>query len=243
MTDVSQLTEPQRALRTVARDLAEYELRPHAADWDETEEFPDRSWDLLREAGLLGTHDADRIRRLEPWSPRGVRRDRGDRADRLASAMALQMAILNGPPRANLSLGSDDQRRRYLPGACDGSRYFAIAMTEPQAGSDGLNLQTTLTSDGSGFRLSGTKCFITGGARADTYLVFCRAPGTVGTSWRRRCSRRTWATRLRRANHRTQNGRKRCRRGRTALRRSTDRIGCCTDRSGRGSPSAVPPSW
>ena len=94
--------------------------------------------------------------------------------------MALQMN-LNGPPRAILSLGSDDQRRRYLPGACDGSRYFVIAMTEPQAGSDGLNLQTTLTSDGSGFRLSGTKCFITGGARADTYLVFCRAPGTVGT--------------------------------------------------------------
>ena len=54
MTDVSQLTESQRALRVVARDLAESELRPHAAQWDETERFPDRSWDLIREAGLLG---------------------------------------------------------------------------------------------------------------------------------------------------------------------------------------------
>ncbi len=54
MTDVSQLTEPQRALRMVARYLAESELRPHAAQWDETETFPERSWDLLREAGLLG---------------------------------------------------------------------------------------------------------------------------------------------------------------------------------------------
>jgi hypothetical protein len=164
----------------VARDLAESELRPHAAQWDETETFPERSWDLLREAGLLGLtmptefggsgHGVLEACIVIEEIARGC----------LASAMALQMNV-NGPPRAILSLGSDDQRRRYLPGACDGSRYFAIAMTEPQAGSDGLNLQTTLSSDGSGFRLSGTKCFITGGARADTYLVFCRAPDTVGT--------------------------------------------------------------
>ena len=124
MTDVSQLTEPQRALRIVAPDLAESELRPHAAQWDETETFPERSSELLREAGLLGTHDADRVRRLG----HGVLKAcivieeiaRGCLAEH---AMALQMNV-NGPPRAILSLGSDDQRRRYLPGACDGSRCF-----------------------------------------------------------------------------------------------------------------------
>jgi alkylation response protein AidB-like acyl-CoA dehydrogenase len=98
----------------------------------------------------------------------------------LASAMALQMNV-NGPPAAIGRLGTEDQRRRYLPGAADGSRYFAIAMTEPQAGSSGMDLATSLRPDGDGFRLNGAKCYITGGARATDYLVFCRAEGTRGS--------------------------------------------------------------
>jgi alkylation response protein AidB-like acyl-CoA dehydrogenase len=53
-------------------------------------------------------------------------------------------------------------------------------MTEPQAGSDGVSLASTLTPDGDGFRLTGTKCHITGAASAHAFLVFCRAPDTSG---------------------------------------------------------------
>jgi len=88
---------------------------------------------------------------------------------------------LNGPPRAILALGSDEQRRRYLPGAVSGERYFAVAISEPQAGSAATELQTRLEPDGDGFRLVGEKCFITGGQRANTFLVFCRAAGSEGS--------------------------------------------------------------
>lgn len=175
----TELTARQIELRGRARTVAEGELRPHAAEWDEREEFPERSYAQLRAHGLvgltvpveyggqgLGVFEACLV--LEEVA-RGC----------LASAMTVQMN-LNGPPRVIARLGDEGQRRRYLPGAADGSRYFAVAMTEPQAGSDGTALATELRPDGTGYRLRGTKCHITGAARADTFLVFCRAPDTSG---------------------------------------------------------------
>ena len=175
------LSPEQEALRERARRLAEDELRPHAARWDAEEAFPERSLEAMRRFGLLGltvprgyggeglgTFEACLV--LEELA-RGC----------MASAMVAQM-FLNGPPRALAVLGTEAQRERLLPGVAAGERYFAIAMTEPEAGSAGTDLVTTLRPDGDGFRLTGTKCSITGGARADTFVVFCRAPDTRGPS-------------------------------------------------------------
>ncbi|MEA2382909.1 MAG: hypothetical protein QOH72_2880 [Solirubrobacteraceae bacterium] len=175
------LSPGQEALRERARRLAAEELRPHAARWDAEEVFPERSLEAMRRSGLLGltvprryggeglgTFEACLV--LEELA-RGC----------MASAMVAQM-FLNGPPRALAVLGTEEQRERLLPGVAAGERYFAIAMTEPEAGSAGTDLVTTLHPDGDGFRLAGTKCSITGGARADTFVVFCRAPDTRGPS-------------------------------------------------------------
>jgi alkylation response protein AidB-like acyl-CoA dehydrogenase len=176
-----ELSDAQEQLRERARRLAEEELRPHAARWDAEEAFPEPSLEALRRSGLLaltvpegyggeglGTFEACLV--LEELA-RGC----------MASAMVAQM-FLNGPPRALALLGSAEQRGRLLPGVAAGTRYFAIAMTEPEAGSAGTDLVTTLRREGAELRLTGTKCFITGGARADTFLVFCRAQGTRGAN-------------------------------------------------------------
>jgi alkylation response protein AidB-like acyl-CoA dehydrogenase len=176
-----ELTAEQVDLRDRARRLAEVELRPHAAHWDEAEVFPERSYEALRESGLLaltvpteyGGHGSGFLEAcivLEELA-RGC----------MASALVAQM-FLNGPPRAIARLGTEEQCRRLLPGVAAGTRYCAIAMTEPAAGSAGLELSTTLRADGPNYRLTGTKCFITGGARADTFLVFCRAEDTTGAA-------------------------------------------------------------
>jgi len=147
--------------------------------WDETETFPERSYQAMRDEGLIGLTVAEQYggQGLGVFEACLVLEELAREC--MASAMTLQMNV-NGPPRAIARYGSAEQRHRFLPGAADGSRYFAIAMTEPQAGSDGLALQTTLTEDGDAFRLDGAKCHITGGDRADTILVFCRAAGTSG---------------------------------------------------------------
>lgn len=173
------LSPGQEALVTRARTLAEEVLRPSAARWDEEERFPDASHRALVESGLLGLtvpqayggqgHGVFEACLVLEELARGC----------MASALIAQM-YLNGPPRAIAVLGTEEQRRRYLPEAVSGERYFAVAMTEPQAGSAGTDLATTLRRDGDGYRLTGEKCYITGGDRADTFLVFCRATDTTG---------------------------------------------------------------
>jgi alkylation response protein AidB-like acyl-CoA dehydrogenase len=179
MRDANARSRPAAVADHVLRatEIAQRDLKRLASRWDENEEFPEETYELLRETGLIGmtvpleyggqgfsTLDACLV--LEKIA-----------AGCTATAMALQMNV-NGPPIAISRLGDEAMKRRYLPGAADGSRYFAIAMTEPSAGSDGTALKTMLAKDGAGFRLSGEKCYITGGARADTFLVFCRADGS-----------------------------------------------------------------
>lgn len=174
-----ELTPEQEELVARARELAQTELRPHAAEWDRSGEFPERSYEKICEAGLIGLTVPEQFggRGLGVFEACLVLEELASGC--LASAMTLQMN-LNGPPRVIGQIGSQEQRTRYLTAAADGSKYFCVAMTEPQAGSDGTALMTALTPDGDGFRLNGTKCHITGATRGDVFLVFCRAAGTTG---------------------------------------------------------------
>jgi alkylation response protein AidB-like acyl-CoA dehydrogenase len=76
--------------------------------------------------------------------------------------------------------GTEEQRKRYLPGAAVGDRIFAYALTEPEAGSDPASLATNYVRDGDGFRLSGSKYLISNGSIATSAIVFAR-PASGGT--------------------------------------------------------------
>jgi alkylation response protein AidB-like acyl-CoA dehydrogenase len=71
-----------------------------------------------------------------------------------------------------VSFGSEDQKRRYLPGLCDGSIIAAHAMSEPDSGSDAFSLRTTATERGGRYVLNGTKTFVTNAPDADLFVVF-----------------------------------------------------------------------
>ncbi|MBV0896128.1 acyl-CoA dehydrogenase family protein [Microbacterium sp. NC79] len=174
-----ELTAEQDEIRRRAREVAVTHLRPWAAHWDETEEFPFRSLDAVKDAGLLD------LCIPEEYGGQGKSLLEGcivvEELARvcLSSAMAVQ-PYLNGPWRAIHELGSDEMRARLLPGVADGSRHFAIGMSEPGAGSAGTDLRTEIRKDGDGYRLSGFKSWMTGGSVADTIIVFGRAPGSQG---------------------------------------------------------------
>jgi len=82
--------------------------------------------------------------------------------------------------------GSEEQRRRFLPGVAKGRRIAAFALSEPEAGSDPAAMTTTAVADGNThLRLDGVKTWISNGGIADQYVVFCRtgeAPGARGLS-------------------------------------------------------------
>jgi alkylation response protein AidB-like acyl-CoA dehydrogenase len=173
-------TEELAALRQLARDVAERSLAPMARHGDETEEFPQASWDAMRQAELFG------ITIGEQWGGSGL----GDieaaivleelaRAD-VSSAILAQL-IFNGPPRAIEHLGSDELRDRWLPTAASGDGLFCIGISETEAGSAVGHMRARLTPDGDGFRLNAYKNYVTGGHKAVACLVWCRFPESVGT--------------------------------------------------------------
>ncbi len=176
MTSIELVEDEDRAaLRKLARDVAERDIAPHAAGWDETEEFAQQSLAALRRAELftvtvgeayggMGMGDVEAAIVLEELA----------RVD-VSSAILCQL-VFNGPPRAIEHLGNDALRARWLPQAAAGE-LFCIGITEPDAGSAATAMRAHLTEDGDGWRLDAYKNYVTGGHRAVACLVWCRFPG------------------------------------------------------------------
>ncbi len=173
-------TEDQLALRELARGVAERSLAPMARAGDETEEFPQASWDAIRAADLfgitigsayggMGLGDIEAAIVLEELA----------RAD-VSSAILAQLTF-NGPPRAIEHLGSDALKDHWLPMAASGDALFCIGISETEAGSAVGHMRARLTPDGDGFRLNAYKNYVTGGHKSRVCLVWCRFPGSEGT--------------------------------------------------------------
>ncbi len=168
--------EDRAALRKLARDVAERDIAPHAARWDETEEFAEESLEALRRAELfavtvgeehggMGMGDVEAAIVLEEIA----------RVD-VSSAILCQL-VFNGPPRAIEHLGGEALRARWLPQAAAGE-LFCIGITEPDAGSAATSMRAHLTPDRDGWRLDAYKNYVTGGHRSVACLVWCRFPGS-----------------------------------------------------------------
>ena len=77
---------------------------------------------------------------------------------------------------------SEAQKEQYLPGLCDGTQIGALALTEPEAGSDAMGIRTTAVRDGDFYRLNGSKMFITNGSVADTLVLYAKTDPEAGSA-------------------------------------------------------------
>lgn len=159
--------------RQEVRELAEGEFAAKAAHWDEAEEFPEENRQLLAERGYLGL--------LIP------KEYGGGGAPILQSVVFVEemarvcfnttticQIALHGPSRAITVLGSEELKRRFLPGAVTGEYLFAISISEPQAGSAVTDISTTAIDDGDAYVVNGHKAFTTLGNFCTHTLVFAR---------------------------------------------------------------------
>ncbi len=178
-TDPFAENDDQQSLRKLARDVAERELAPMARHWDETEEFPQGSWDALRAADLFGITIGERYGGMGMGDiEAAIVLEELARVD-VSSAILAQL-IFNGPPRAIEHLGSDALKDRWLPIAASGEGLFCIGISETEAGSAVTQMRARLTPDGDGYRLNAYKNYVTGGHKARACLVWCRFPGSEG---------------------------------------------------------------
>jgi alkylation response protein AidB-like acyl-CoA dehydrogenase len=174
-------TEEAGELLELTRELADQELAPRAAGYEERGEFPRDLVRLLGRSGLLGLPFPEEhggagqpyevyLQVLEELAYRW-----------LTVAEALSVHTLACHPVAKY--GTEVQRKR-LPDMLGGELLGAICLSEPQGGSDAAQLTTKAMRDGEHYRVSGTKAWITHAGQADFYNVFCRTggPGASGVS-------------------------------------------------------------
>ena len=175
-----QLSADQLAIQALARELADAEIAPNAADWDRDHRFPDELIPKLAELGLMGV--------CVPEEYGGAGADFLsyvlvlEELSRADAGVGVTVAVhTSATTLPLLAFGTDEQRERFVPPLARGEHLGAFALTEPGAGSDAGSLRTSAVPDGDGWLLNGSKQWITNGSRAGTFVLFARTdPTTAG---------------------------------------------------------------
>jgi alkylation response protein AidB-like acyl-CoA dehydrogenase len=156
---------PQEAemIRKTVRDFAEAEIRPVAQELDEREEFSPELTRRMGKLGLFGVTVSEEYGGLGlGYLPYVVAVEELARVDgSQAATVAAHNSLGIGPI---YKFGSEEQKRAYLPRLCTGEYLWAFGLTEPEAGSDAGGTLTTAVPDGDGWRINGSKIFITNGS-------------------------------------------------------------------------------
>ena len=163
------LTEEQQMIKDLARRIADEKIAPRALELDETGEFP---WDLMKtiaDADLFGVYLPEEYGGLGG----GVFEQClvVEELSRACSGVAVSYAASGLGCMPILVLGSDEQKKKYLPDIASGKRLAAFAATEANAGSDPAGMETSAVLDGEHYVLNGTKQWITNGGEAEIYTV------------------------------------------------------------------------
>ena len=175
-----QLTREQELVKQMVREFALNEVKPIAAEIDETERFPMENVEKMAKLGMLGI----------PFS----KEYGGAGGDTLSYIMAVEElskvcgttgVIVSAHTSLCASLidqfGTKDQKEKYLTDLATGKKLGAFGLTEPGAGTDAAGQQTVAVKDGDNYILNGSKIFITNGGVAETFIIFAMTDKSKGT--------------------------------------------------------------
>ena len=178
------LSEEQIAIKKIANEVSQKVIAPKASYYDETEEFPWENIQKLSEMGFMGMSVPEEYE--------------GANMDMISSVVALEeiskacaatgaiVAVHNSAGILPILMyGTEEQKKKYLPALANGNVIGAFALTEASAGSDAAKAATTVVLDGDEYVLNGSKCFISNGGVAGTFVIFAskdRSKGVKGLS-------------------------------------------------------------
>ena len=174
------LKEELVMLRDMAAQFSAAEIAPRAEKIDTDNEFPADLWEKLGSLGLLGITVAEEYG--------------GSNMGYLAHSIAMEEISrasasvgLSYGAHSNLCVnqihknGNEQQKNKYLPKLCSGEHVGALAMSEPNAGSDVVSMKLVARKNGDHYVLNGNKMWITNGPDADTYVVYAKTEPEAGS--------------------------------------------------------------
>jgi alkylation response protein AidB-like acyl-CoA dehydrogenase len=166
-------------LLALTRDIADKELETRVTECEATDTFPEGAFEVLGQAGLLGLPYPSRYGGGD--QPYEVYLQVLEELGARWAAFAVAVSVHGLSCFALAHFGTDEQKDRWLPGMVGGELVGAYSLSEPQAGSDAAALTCKAERTPDGYRLNGTKAWITNGGRADFYSLFART-GPGGSS-------------------------------------------------------------
>ncbi|ACU58786.1 acyl-CoA dehydrogenase family protein [Chitinophaga pinensis] len=166
-------TEMQQQITQVIRDFGKIHMQPYILEWDENQSFPVQLFKQLGELGLMGVlvpekYGGSGLGYLEYVTVISE-------IAKICGAIGLSVAAHNSLCTGHiLQFGSEEQKQRYLPKLASAEWIGAWGLTEPNTGSDAMNMKCVARREGDEWVLNGTKCWITHGKSGDVAVVIAR---------------------------------------------------------------------
>ncbi|MDB2551400.1 acyl-CoA dehydrogenase family protein [Paracoccus sp. (in: a-proteobacteria)] len=176
------LSEEQQAIFDMARDFGQRRIAPHAREWEAAGTIPRDLWTEIAQLGFGGLYVGEE--------------HGGSGLGRLDATLVFEALAMADPAVGSFlsihnmcggmidTFGDPETKARWLPGLCSMETIFSYCLTEPGSGSDAAALRTRADRTSEGWRLNGTKAFISGGGYSDAYIAMVRtgASGPRGIS-------------------------------------------------------------
>lgn len=174
------LGEEINLVRDTVHQFAQAELAPRAEQIDRDNEFPRDMWQKFGDIGLLGiTVDEEYGGSSMGYLAHVIAMEEISRAS--GSVGLSYCAHSNLCVNQIFINGNEEQKRKYLPQLCTGEHVGALAMSEPNAGSDVVSMQMSARKDGDKYLLNGSKTWITNGPEANTYVIYAKTLRDAGS--------------------------------------------------------------
>lgn len=166
------LSEEQTLIFDMAKAFGEEHIAPNARDWETNGTIPKDLWPKLAELGFGGLYVSDEYG--------------GSGLSRLDATLVFEALAMSCPAVGSFlsihnmcggmidKFGSEETKQTWLPVLCSMEKVFSYCLTEPGSGSDAAALRTRAEKTSEGYRMNGTKAFISGGNYSDVYVTMCR---------------------------------------------------------------------
>ena len=166
------LSEEQQAIFDMAYAFGQEHIAPYAREWEKAGTIPKELWPKVAELGLGGIYVSEKYG--------------GSGLSRLDATLVFEALAMACPAVGSFlsihnmcggmidKFASDEVKAKWLPVLCSMEQVFSYCLTEPGSGSDAAALRTRAEKTNEGYRMNGTKAFISGGGYSDVYVVMCR---------------------------------------------------------------------